>query len=118
MKRSSQLKRIGFKTKKRIPLKRTKLRVVGKIGKANLEANKILKEKLAHITYCEIRGKFCMGGMFLTNAHRHKRSWYKGDVDLLSDLKQVVRVCVKCHETIEHDKELTEETFMELRGDE
>ena len=118
MKRTSQLKRTGFQQKPRKPLKRTKLRVVGKVGKANLEANKRLKKKFEHITYCEARIDACLGGMFLTNAHRHKRSWYKGDVDLLSDYKQVIRICVSCHEIIEHNKELTEETFMELRGDE
>ena len=118
MKRKTPLKRTGFKNKPRKPLKRTKLRVVGRVGKANLEANKILKVKFEHITYCEIRGKECLGGMFLTNVHRHKRSWYQGDVDLLSDYKQVLRICVNCHDSIEHNKELTEETFMKLRGDE
>lgn len=56
--------------------------------------------------------------MFLTNAHRHKRSWYKGDVELLSDRKQVIKGCVNCHDAIEHNKELTEEIFTKLRGGE
>lgn len=112
------MKRTGFKRKPTVPLKRTRLRVVGKIGKANLKANKRLKKILEEINYCEIRKEGCLGGMYLTNAHRHKRSWYHGDVDLLSSYIQVIRACVKCHDTIEHDKELTEKTFMELRGDE
>jgi len=99
-------------------MKRTPLRRVGKIGRANLEANKILREKLADITYCEVKLDECLGSMYLTNAHRHKRSWYQGDVELLSEYTQVIRACVNCHNEIEHDEAFTEETFKELRGDE
>ena len=114
---NSQLKRSGFKKKATKPLKRTPLRKVGKIGKANLEANKRIKE-LELPEYCEVQLSECKMGMFLTNAHRHKRAWYKGDVELLSDKKQVIRACVSCHEKIEFDAELTEKIFMNLRGEE
>lgn len=100
-------------------MKRTPLRKVGKIGKANLEANKRIKEELADVTFCEISFvDVCLVHIFLTNAHRHKRAWYKGNVELLSDRKQVIRACVNCHDEIEHDAELTEEVFMKLRGHE
>lgn len=130
------MKRTGFANKPRKPLKRTpfrsktgltrgggglrrtKLRKVGVIGKANLEANRRLKEVLAGITICEVKLKDCLGGMFLTNAHRHKRAWYKGDVELLSDYKQVIRACVNCHDKIEFDEDLTEEMFIRLRKEE
>src|SRR3990167_4219525 len=74
--------------KPRKPLQR-----VGKIGLTNLEANKILREKLGHITYCEMKLKGCLGSCPLQFAHRHKRTWYRGDVDKLSNTKQVVVAC-------------------------
>jgi len=113
------MKRTGFKQKPRKPLKRTPLRRVGKVGRANLQANKKLKDVLSGIDRCEVReSEDCLDGMYLTNAHRHKRAWYQGDVELLSDWKQVVKACVNCHDAIEHDAELTEEVFMRLRGEE
>ncbi len=128
MKRNKPLKRNTKKTaewlsKPRKSMKRTAMKKVGKIGKANIKANKILKDVLADINYCEIQfnkdeKKPCLGNMYLTNAHRHKRAWYKGDVDLLSDKKQVVRACVNCHDTIEHNADLTEKVFIKLRGEE
>jgi len=57
--------------------------------------------------------------MFLGFAHRHKRRWYKGkDPSLLDDFNQTVLACQPCHEKIEYDKELTQEMFMRLRGEE
>lgn len=50
--------------------------------------------------------------------HRHKRAWYKGDVEKLADVKQVVVGCQVCHEKIEHNEELTKEIFNKLRGNE
>lgn len=112
------MKRTLWKRKPTKPLKRTKLRVVGKIGRANLEANKKIKVMLAGVERCEMRLLGCLDRMFLTNAHRHKRAWYKGDVELLSDYRQVVRACVNCHDRTEHDRELNDEVFLKLRGNE
>ena len=95
------------------PLKR-----LGKIGKVNIGANKILREKLGHITYCEMKLEGCMGNWPLQFAHRHKRIFYKGDIDKLSDIKQVVVACQNCHELQENNKELTEQIFNKLRGKE
>lgn len=111
-------KKTGFHTKARKPLRQTQLRKVGIVGRANLKANKRLREVLSDINYCELGLKDCLGGMYLTNAHRHKRAWYKGDVELLSDKIQVVKACVNCHETIEHNSVLTAEIFISLRGEE
>lgn len=104
-------------------LKATKpMRKVGKVGKANLEANKKLKGVLTATT-CEIGAlnwpEFteCKGPLFLQNVHKHKRSYYKGNADLLSDINEVVRGCTCCHNRIEHDRELTLKVFQALRGE-
>ena len=102
------MKRSGF-------LKRnTPLRKVGKIGKANLKANKIIREQ-EKPEYCEVSLPDCARGLFLTIAHRHKRAWYKGDSELLSDKNQWIVACVNCHDKIEHNQKLTEEVFNYLR---
>ena len=98
-------------------MKRTPLRKVGKIGEANIEARKriaiIAEEK--GLNYCELRLDGCTRTWPLAPAHRHKRSWYQGDVDLLSAYEQWISACQNCHDLIEHDAELTEKTFAELR---
>lgn len=99
-------------------MRKTPLKRIGKVGRANMQANALLQGKLAHITLCEAGLPGCLGNMFPTKAHRHKRAWYKGDIGLLSDYKQVILICVKCHNTIEHNAELTKRTFQRLRGDE
>lgn len=96
-------------------MKRTPLRKVGKIGRANLEANRLIREQNPP-QYCEIRLGGCLGGMYLTIAHKHKRAWYKGDVELLSDPNEYVVGCVHCHNLIEHNQELTDKIFKKLRG--
>lgn len=99
-------------------MKRTKLRRIGKIGHANLTANKRLAQYWMDegITYCEIKLPGCWKNFYLQNVHRNKRSFYKGNVDLLCNPKQVIRGCPPCHEKIENDKELTEKIFLKLRG--
>lgn len=99
-------------------MRRTPLKKIGRIGRANLEANKRLREMFGGITRCEIGLKNCLGNWPLQRCHRHKRSWYKGDVEKLSDWKQVIVGCQNCHEEIEHNAELTEEVFTKLRGKE
>lgn len=90
---------------------------LGKIGKANLKANKILKEKFEElgIRYCELRLKNCTPTNFLSFAHRHKRIYYKGDAERLSDMDEVILACINCHTKIEGNKELTETLFNKLR---
>jgi hypothetical protein len=95
-------------------LKRTPIRKVGKIGKANLKANKIIREQ-EKPQYCELSFPDCTRGLFLTIAHRHKRVWYKGDPELLADKNQWIVACVNCHDKIEHNQELTEKVFNNLR---
>lgn len=98
-------------------LRRSAIKRVGKIGLANREA----RQKIAEIAeekglnYCEIQLEGCKKTWTLAPAHREKRAFYKGDVELLADYNQWVSACVRCHDRIEHDKELTEEVFNELR---
>lgn len=93
------------------------MRKIGKIGKSNIKARKIIAEisEEKGLTYCEIQMEECLGGSFLAPAHKHKRAWYQGDVELLSDYNQWVAACVNCHNEIEHDEELTLEVFKQLR---
>lgn len=87
---------------------------MGRRTKANLEANRRLKKLFIEkgITRCEV----CGADNFLSFAHRHKRDWYSGDVEKLSDWEQVLLLCIPCHEKIEVSREKTEELFNKLRS--
>ena len=97
-------------------MKRTPLKKMGKVGRANQQA----RDKIALIAeekglnYCELKFEKCQNWP-LAPAHRHKRAWYKGDVDLLADFNQWVAACQYCHALIEIDPLLTEKVFNELR---
>jgi len=84
------------------------------MGQSKLK--KIYEEK--GVTTCELRLPGCLNYMYLGFAHRHKRRWYKLKPELLDDYNQTVLACVKCHERIEYDKELTATQFRRLRGEE
>lgn len=111
-------------------MKKTRLNQIGKKGRANLGANKILAKRWIDegIDYCEIGalGEFnerfyklfsidCLKNWLLQNVHRHKRDHYNGDQEKLADRNEVVRGCQNCHDKIEVNKKLTEEVFEELR---
>lgn len=99
-------------------MRRTPLRRVGKIGRANIEANKRIRA-MKPVQRCELQiHPDCKGKLFLTIAHRHKRAWYKGDPVKLSDKRQWLVACVNCHDHIEHKPSLTEELFLMVRGPE
>ncbi len=106
---------VGLKTH---PRARRGIKKIGKVGTANLEANRRLKVLFSDITSCEMKLKGCLGPWPLQRAHRHKRIWYKGDVDKLSDYKQVVIACQWCHELTENNRPLNDRVFMKLRGPE
>lgn len=95
---------------------------MGKQGKLNAVANKMLNLLWIKkdIMWCEVALPHnCNQFMGLTNAHRHKRDWYKGKREsLLWDYSQVIRACVNGHQMFEYNKELTERIFRELRGEE
>ncbi|MCK6462853.1 MAG: hypothetical protein L6Q29_03500 [Candidatus Pacebacteria bacterium] len=100
-------------------MKRTPLRKIGKIGKVNIQANKRLKELffIKGVRNCEIRLENCTLTWPLQYCHRHRRNWYKGDVEKLSDYKQVIIGCQNCHDAIDSNDELLKKVFQKLRGD-
>jgi len=89
---------------------------VGKIGRINTNANKILKELFEYneIYRCEL----CQSIFFLHPHHRHKRLWYRGKPELLSTYNQAVLLCAKCHDEAERNKEYSKKIFLRLRGEE
>lgn len=102
-----------------------------RVNKWNYIRTKILKPmfKKLGITHCEITHHLFTHGMiskeqarerdrFLGFAHRHKRVWYRGKEELLGDYNQVLLLGQHYHDDIEHNKELTERWFTELRGEE
>jgi len=99
-------------------MKRTRLNKIGKVGQANIEARKRIAEisEEKGLNYCEINLEGCLGGMYLAPAHRRKRSFYRGDVELLSDYNEWVCACVSCHNLIEHNQELTDKIFKKCRS--
>ena len=99
-------------------MKRTPIKRLGKVGNANREARGIIAEicKEKNLNHCEMQLEGCMGNWPLAPAHRHKRSWYQGDVEKLSDFYQWIVACQVCHDLQENDKELTEDIFSRLRG--
>ena len=95
------------------------IKKIGKIGKLNIKANHRIEKLFMDkgIYYCELKLTCCTRGGD-TPAHRHKRHWYRGQPDKLSEFKQVALACIKCHQMIEQSKSLTESVFMRLRGKE
>lgn len=93
---------------------------IGKIGKANREARKLIAEKAEemNLCYCELRLEGCVGTFGLAPAHRHPRVWYNGNVNKLSDVKQWVAGCQWCHNKIDTNNNLKDKKFLELRGQE
>jgi len=88
--------------------------------KTRTQLNKIANEKLSKlwlekgIQECER----CCTPFNLTNAHRHKRRYYYDKPnELLWDYNQVIRLCLKCHMKIEHNKGATKKLFNKLRGE-
>jgi 5-methylcytosine-specific restriction endonuclease McrA len=85
---------------------------MGKRTEWNKEANKILKDKFegAGITFCEV----CGSTNFLTYAHKLKRR-HMNSVEELSDINNVLLLCVTCHQKQEFDKDFSDKLFSKLR---
>jgi len=98
-------------------MRRTALKKIGKIGEANIEARNRIAEisEEKGLNFCEIKLEGCLGGMYLAPAHKHKRNWYKGNVELLSNFNEWICACVSCHNLIEHNEELTNKIFKQCR---
>ena len=79
----------------------------------NAIANKILIDRYrkSGIDYCES----CGSREWLTFAHRQKRRHYSSIVELVEP-SEVILLCLKEHEKIEKDPELTRQLFEKLRN--
>lgn len=97
-------------------MKKTRLNRIGAKGRENLKYKTLVKE-LDLPNRCEVGLSGCKGSLFLTIAHRHKRSHYK-TAEELADPKQIVVMCVVCHDFLEHKRDLNKMVFDKLRGDE
>ena len=105
-------------------MKRTPLKQVGKINqKANRKIARMWLDK--GIDFCEactvlnemgLLGWQCLQAS--SNSHRHGRVWYRGKPELLWNIKQVIRACMKAHDFIDNNPVIREEVFLRLRGKE
>lgn len=93
---------------------------IGPIGRLNQKEKRELKKLFLKkdIRFCEANlVENCMGAN-LTFAHRHKKHWYLGKPDELRwSYNQVAGICPVCHALMEYDKELTEQVFARIRGE-
>jgi len=90
------------------------MRQVGKRGRMNARANRLLKTEFMRrgVTRCEV----CGSTFALTWAHRFKRR-HMNTVEELSDYQNVILACVSCHQRyLEWDEEEKEMWFQRLRG--
>jgi hypothetical protein len=97
------------------------LRKIGKQGRINANANRKLKKAYMDKGYvgqgrCEVLLDGCSGSFGVGYAHRHSRSWYYKQPELLSEYNQTVLACTSCHSKLEPNKELTIEIFTKIRG--
>ena len=90
----------------------------GKRTKANIAANKKLKEMFLALEWPE-RCEICGTTFGLSFAHKHRRDHYQGEyeelVDKLSDFNEVIIACIPCHQKTEGKQEETNEIFNRLR---
>lgn len=79
----------------------------------NKEANRRMKKWCLEqgITRCENCGQ----DWALSFAHKQKRRYYSS-AEELSDPKEFLLLCLKCHQQVEYDKKLTRDLFNDLRG--
>ena len=98
-------------------MRKSPLRKIGKIGKRNLAANKILKQiySAKGIKACEIGLEDCLKTWTLAFAHKNPRSWYYKRPELLSGFNQTLLACVSCHQKIDDKKKLKAAIFNKLR---
>jgi len=108
-------------------MKRTPLKRIGKQTKINIKENKKIEATATQdgIYFCEVCAILADLGLLewqclqsKSNAHRHSRDWYKRKPKLLSDKTQWVFACMNAHNFIDRNKEVKEEVFLALRGEE
>ncbi|GEM_PF-1883833 len=81
------------------------------------EINKKIKElcEKYQIHSCELQLDGCKGSWELHPAHRRKRRWYLSHPELLYDMQNWVLACQHCHNRLEFNARLTEQSFIRLR---
>lgn len=87
------------------------MKQIGKIGMANIKANKRIDQYFQDndITVCEIRFPGCQWNYLLTRCHKEKRENYRGDLEMLGDPSQVILACVHCHSILDDRSKTTKE---------
>lgn len=104
-------------------MKRSRINPVGKTGKANLKARKMIaaQAEVLGLTSCEIKFEGCKGTFGIAPAHKERREFYRNDPDLLYHISQWVAACQYCHEILDNRAKTTKEEsdaiFQSLRGD-
>lgn len=83
---------------RRHPMKRTKLKQQGKIGRINKVANQKIKQfcKDHNIQGCEVKLPGCTN-IFIFPAHLYARHYYRISPNLLSNPDQFAMACEHCH---------------------
>ena len=86
---------------------------MGRISDLNKKHYQLGKQKLFELG--KIRCENCNSDYFLTIAHKKTRRHYYSCPEKLSDVNEMLTLCLKCHQAIEGKKEATEEIFKRLR---
>ena len=98
------------------------MKKTGKIGKANIAANRKLKEIYAEkgITTCELRFPGCLGNQMLSFCHKERREAYRGNLERLGAFEETLLGDIHCHQILDDRSKTTEEEknniFKRLRG--
>jgi hypothetical protein len=82
---------------------------IGKIGKANISANKKLKEiyQQKGITRCEIGFQGCLGGYMLSFCHKDRRDAYRSNLERLGAFEETILGCQSCHSILDDRSKTT-----------
>lgn len=82
---------------------------IGKVGKANIAANRKLKKMFGEkgITTCELAFPGCLWDYMLTFCHKEKREAYRGNLERLSAFEEVVLGCQHCHAILDDRSKTT-----------
>jgi len=90
------------------------MRKIGKKGKINIKARKMIADYCEEhgLLWCRIKLVDCMVGAHAP-AHKKKRRYYK-TAEELADPKEWLPACQNCHDKMEKDSELTKRIFKEV----
>jgi len=100
--------------------KKEYIRKIGKIGKRNIEANKILNKEYSKLELppCEAGIPNLCWHQHHGYMHRHGRVWYRSRPELLHSVNQTLKGCNPCHDYLDAHRKDREALFMKRRGPE